>query len=70
MGGMIDLNDCAQIDACVDCRLESFGPAQDKLREGSGFKLSHYRNSCLYRTRQPAAHLADDGREPGLVCAD
>jgi hypothetical protein len=42
MGGMIDLNDWAQIDARVDCRLESFGPAQDKLREGSAFKLSHY----------------------------
>ena len=41
-GGMIDLNDCAQIDARVDCRLESFGPAQDRLREGSAFKMSHY----------------------------
>jgi hypothetical protein len=40
---MIDLNDWAQIDARVDCRLESFGPAQDRLREGSAFKMSHYR---------------------------
>jgi hypothetical protein len=42
-GGMIDLNDCAQMDARVDCRLESFGPAQDRLREGSAFKMSPYR---------------------------
>jgi hypothetical protein len=41
-----------QILRCVlnewSCHPESFGYAQDKLREGSAFTLSHYRDSiCL-----------------------